>query len=118
MSVAAVSEPRDSPFGRIASRAMSSGGLLSVSQDFTAERPSAYKVAGSSKNAVRRAQTENVFCIQNICISQIATEAGQYLRGIGLPHGASAHPAATLLASLSERLPGFRPFDALAAMSQ
>src|SRR3954453_6092492 len=83
MSVAAVSEPRDSPFGRIASRAMSSGGLLSVSQDFTAKRPSAYKVAGSSKNAVRRAQTENVFCIQNICISQIATAAGQYLRGIG-----------------------------------
>src|SRR3954468_24764450 len=85
MSVAAVSEPRDSPFGRIASRAISSGGLPSVSQDITAESPSADKVAGSSKNAVRRAQTEDVFCIQNICVSQIATEAGKYRRAFGLP---------------------------------
>src|SRR4051812_46921524 len=109
MSVAAVSEPRGSPFGRIASRAMSSGGLLSVSQDFTAESPSAYKVAGSSKNAVRRAQTEDVFRIQNICISQIATKAGQYLRGSGCLMGLAHHtrrPPLLLQVCLSG-FPGF-----------
>src|SRR4051812_3877122 len=40
MRAAALSLPRLSPFGRIVSFAASSGGLVSASQDFTAETPS------------------------------------------------------------------------------
>jgi hypothetical protein len=44
-----VSLPRVSPLGKIESRAVSSGRLVSLSQAFTAEIPSAYALVEASK---------------------------------------------------------------------
>src|SRR4051812_7541590 len=53
MSLAAVSDPRDSPFGRMVRRVNSSGGPLSASQDITSATPSALVPAGNSSASIR-----------------------------------------------------------------
>src|SRR3954466_10622265 len=58
ISAAAVSLPRDSPFGMIVRRATSSGRSFSASQDFTADNPSARDAVGVNIDKATRRVTE------------------------------------------------------------